>query len=372
MTAVELPSLDLLRAMTDRHVVAQLAQEGQLTRAEIASRTGLSKPTVSESVRRLSGAGVVREAGSQSGGRGRSGTYVSLDEAAGVAVAVAAGTGEVTLEVLDVHGTVLARHTECLSNPATATDLAAGLARVVSAGLEVAPGPVRATAVSIANPVDRSGRVVTLPDSPFLVSDFDVRAEMSRLLPGALVIDNDVNWAARVERAEGLSDFVYCHLGAGIGAGLVVGGRIVTGHRGLAGELAHVLTTGPRGRAMRLVECFGAAGLLVPGTSSIDVEAMRDLMAGRRGTAGRRREMVAALAGVLAGVAALVNPQVLVIGGSWGREEGFVARLRAAVDLAAVVPVDVTVASAGPDAPLAGARRRALADLRDLLVASVG
>ena len=62
---VPLASLDLLRQLTDRHVIDQLLSAPAMTRAEIASRTGISKPTISESVRRLAQAGVLVEAGQQ-------------------------------------------------------------------------------------------------------------------------------------------------------------------------------------------------------------------------------------------------------------------------------------------------------------------
>ena len=47
------PSLDLLRSLTDEHVLRALMEQRRLTRAQLAARTGLSKPTVSDSVRRL-------------------------------------------------------------------------------------------------------------------------------------------------------------------------------------------------------------------------------------------------------------------------------------------------------------------------------
>ena len=66
--------------------------------------------------------------------------------------------------------------------------------------------------------------------------------------------DNDVNWAARAERAHAgpgaLADFAYLHLGEGLGCALVSDGEVRRGHRGLSGEIAHLVTTGPDGRAM--------------------------------------------------------------------------------------------------------------------------
>ena len=47
------PSLELLRSLTDEHVLRALMRRPRLTRAELAAETGISKPTVGESVRRL-------------------------------------------------------------------------------------------------------------------------------------------------------------------------------------------------------------------------------------------------------------------------------------------------------------------------------
>ena len=82
------PSLDLLRALTGEHVLRTLMEHARLTRAEIAVLTGISKPTISEGVRRLVEAGLVVDTGERSSGRGRAGTYYSLSPACGAALAV--------------------------------------------------------------------------------------------------------------------------------------------------------------------------------------------------------------------------------------------------------------------------------------------
>src|SRR5690348_13582495 len=102
---VPLASLDLLRQITDRHVIEQLLGEPMLTRAEIAARTGISKPTISESVRRLVDAGLLIEAGQQqSGRRGRSGVFYALRADIGIAVAASAGPDGLVAETIDIRG----------------------------------------------------------------------------------------------------------------------------------------------------------------------------------------------------------------------------------------------------------------------------
>ena len=75
------PSLELLRSLTDEHVLRALMRRRRLTRAELAAETGISKPTVGESVRRLVNAGLVADTGQRTTGgrgRGRVGSYYAL------------------------------------------------------------------------------------------------------------------------------------------------------------------------------------------------------------------------------------------------------------------------------------------------------
>src|SRR5699024_4964255 len=100
-------------------------------------------------------------------------------------------------------------------------------------------------AVSVADPVDRdTGRVVRLPDAPFLVGELDPPAVLQGVVDGPVQVDNDVNWAARAEReagcAAGIDDFAYVHLGEGLGCAVVTDGEVRRGQHGLAGEIAHL------------------------------------------------------------------------------------------------------------------------------------
>src|SRR6202020_1485125 len=85
------PSLELLRSLTDEHVLRALMRNRRLTRAELAAETGISKPTVGECVRRLTGMDAVVDTGERTPGgrgRGRVGSYYALAADAGVALAV--------------------------------------------------------------------------------------------------------------------------------------------------------------------------------------------------------------------------------------------------------------------------------------------
>ena len=352
------PSLELLRSLSDEHVLRALMAQRRATRAEIAVATGLSKPTVSESVRRLGDAGAVVDTGERTTGRGRIGTYYALAPATGGALVVSIAPEGIVAEAVDVYGDVVARAESEVDRSPGAGRVARILERVAG---EVARRPARVAVVSAADPVDRAtGRLVELPDSPFLVGALDPPAVLGDLVAGPVTVDNDVNWMARAEHGHG-RDFVYVFLGEGVGCAVVSDGEVMRGHTGLAGEIAHVVTTGPGGRAMRLTEVFAALGLHRPGSTAIDVPA---LLRGAGETAG---DLARAVCGVLSAALALADPAVVLLGGPWGPP-----LLEAVRDELARAPRHVPVAAAAVqhEPALTGAREAALDQLRDAIVAA--
>lgn len=362
------PSLDLLRTLTDEHVLRALMDHRRLTRAELAKITGISKPTVSESVRRLSEAGVLRDTGERTTGRGRVGSYYALAEDAGLALVASMAPEGVVAECVDGHGDAVARASRAVSRPATPAEVTAALRKTVTQVAKEARGPLVLSAVSAADPVDRrTGRLVHLPDAPFLIGELSPVDVLGPLVAGPVRVDNDVNWAARAEReagaAAGLDDFAYLHLGAGLGCAVVSDGEVRRGACGLAGEIAHLVTEGPDGRAVAFTEVFEVLGLRQQGTAAIDVAALLEALTGDVLDA-----LAAAIGGVLAALLALGDPGVVVLGGEWGGHPALIdaveRRLREKPRRVPLRPAEVVTEPA-----LAGARSHALVELRSRLAA---
>lgn len=362
------PSLELLRSLTDEHVLRALMEHRRLTRAGLAKLTGISKPTVSESVRRLTESGVLRDTGERTSGRGRVGSYYALAGDVGTALVVSIAPEGVVAEGVDCHGDVLARARHAVSRPATPRQVEVALREVVNRVRGDLPGPLLVGAVSAADPVDRrTGRLVHLPDAPFLVGELSPAEQVGPLIAGPLHVDNDVNWAARAERAsgaaQGLDDFVYLHLGAGLGCAVVSDGEVRRGASGLAGEIAHLVTPGRDGRAVPFTEVFRVLGLRQPGSAAIDVEALSRAMLGETLDA-----LAAAIGGVLSALLALCDPEVVVLGGEWGTRAELI---RAIEERVRSLPrrVGVRAAEVAAEPALAGARLHALGELRNWIAA---
>lgn len=372
------PSLELLRSLSDEHVLRALMRRRRLTRAELAAETGISKPTVGESVRRLVNAGLVADTGQRTTGgrgRGRVGSYYALADSAGVALAVSLAPEGIVAEYIDAHGDTVARGQEKITRPARPAQVAAALRTAAQKARRDTGLTPRLAVVSAADPVDRStGRLVHLPDAPFLLGELDPARILAPHVDGPVTVDNDVNWAAQAERdhARGaaLDDFTYLFLGEGLGCAIVSDGRVRRGHAGLAGEIAHLITVGPRGQALPFIEVFSELGLRRTGSTAIDVERLLTAATSPEPRAAATRHTLGqAVGGVLAAVVALTDPELIIIGGSWGSSPLILETITAdTARLARSVPVRGAELTGNPS--LAGARIDALSRLRSDIIAA--
>ena len=359
-----LPSQDLVRARTDEHVLRALMQHRRLTRAELATEIGISKPTAGESVRRLAERGLVADTGERTTGgrgRGRVGSYYALAPQIGVALAIAIAPEGVVVECLDVYGDTVARAIKQIDRPAHGSQAAEALTAAAAEVLTAAGQPARLAVVSAADPVDRAtGRLVHLPDSPFLVGELDPVAVLAPHTAGPVIVDNDVNWAAHAER-DAAGDFAYLFLGEGLGCAIVNDGAVRRGHHGLTGEIAHLLTVGPGGRATRFIEVFAEMNLRRDSSTAIDVERLLASDAATQAAIGE------AVAGVVAALVALADPRDIVVGGSWG------PTLIDSIQTATVrMPRRIALRPAAltSEPVLAGVRAEALSRLRSAITAT--
>lgn len=353
-------------------------RERRLTRAELAIATGMSKPTVGESVRRLDEAGAVANTGERTAGgrgRGRVGSYYALAASAGTALAVSIAPGGVVAECVDAYGDTVSRAEDEIDRLDPSGQIGKALRRAAATARRDAGATPSLAVVSAAGPVDRAtGRLIRLPDEPFLLGELDPAKILAPQVDGPVVVDNDVNWAAQAERdnapAPGLGDFTYVFLGDGLGAAVVSDGTVIRGQAGFAGEIAHLITVGPQGQAMRLIEVFRALDLRRAGSTAIDVDRLLAAATGpRRRAAALRQILSQAVSGILAAAVALADSGLVIIGGPWGSHPVMLEAIAAeAARLPRPIPVRAAALTSQP--ALIGARTDALGRLRSYIVAA--
>lgn len=248
----------VLRAMNDRTALDLLLSEGPLSRGRVGRLTGLSKPTASQLLARLEAAGLVVVTGSSEGRPGPNAQLYSVNpdaaHVAGVDVTAArvlAGVADITGRVTGTfelptprdraaRGSVKRRHSTA-EQLVQAVEGAAEAAGVRLAGLHRV---VIGTPGAFDPGTGRLRYASHLPGwhSPTLLE------ELAAALPVPLDYDNDVNLVAVAEQqfgtAEGHEDFVLLWNEEGIGAALVIGGRLHRGRTGGAGEVGFLPVPG--------------------------------------------------------------------------------------------------------------------------------
>ncbi len=329
-------SLESLRRLNRLRVIRALRDEGQISRAEIARRTGLSRSTVSSLVADLQSDGLVverAEPGHAHGAQGgRPPILLSFDASAGAAVGVDFGHSHLRVAVSDLASTILAERTRPLDTDHDAyegLEMAAELVVETLAEAGVAREAVIGAGMGLPGPVDQGdGTVHSSAILPGWIG-MTVASELQKRLEFPVMVDNDANLGALAEAAFGAgrdaTDLVYLKVSSGIGAGLILNGRLYRGSAGLAGELGHVLVD-PEGIVCRCgnrgcLETVAATGALVDrlrGTHGDDftMEAMLD--AANAGDPAARRVIAdagRALGTVAASLLNLLNPEMLVVGG---------------------------------------------------------
>jgi predicted NBD/HSP70 family sugar kinase len=242
--------LQSLRDANRRLVIEALRQRGVASRAEIARMTGLSRSTVSSLVTDLQRAGLVTERpggeGSEGGQVGRPPVLIALDRSAGAVVGVDFGHSHIAVAVADLSHTVLAerwRQIDVDHYSVEGLDAAAQLVEAALVEADVARHQVLGVGMGMPGPISGDQKIV---GSTSILPDWvgvNAAAEMERRLNLPVRVENDANLGALAEwmwgAGRGFSDIAYIKASSGVGAGLVVGGRLHRGVGGTAGEIGH-------------------------------------------------------------------------------------------------------------------------------------
>jgi predicted NBD/HSP70 family sugar kinase len=306
-------------------VLRALAAGENLTRASIAAEVGLTRATVSTLVDDLLAAGLLEERGAQRPGTvGRPGTALALAATGPAGIGAEVGVDHLAVCVVDLRGDLRCR-SECPADnrgrPAGAVlaELADLIAQVAKEAAAMELRPVGAT-VAVPGLVGRDrGTVLRAPNLGW--EDVDVAAALG---PGTTLVENEANLGALAELWLGghdrLADFVHVSAEIGIGAALIVEGRLFRGARGFAGELGHVPVR-PDGPlcscgANGCLETFAGEEALLRAAGAGDPRALRAAAAGGDpATIAALAEAGQALGVALSGAVNLLDPQAVVVGG---------------------------------------------------------
>ncbi|GHE41600.1 ROK family transcriptional regulator [Streptomyces vinaceus] len=248
MTGTTPGTPSLLRVMNDRAALDLLLEHGPLSRTRIGRLTGLSKPTASQLLARLETAGLVVASGTAGGRPGPNAQLYGVNPRAAHVAGLDVTPGGIVAAVADLTGEVIGSHALPYAEGTGAVDRVTRAlgAAVRDAGLE--RSDVHRVVIATPGSFDPSTGALRYADhlpgwhSPTLLE------ELAAALPMPVEYENDVNLAAVAEQrlgaARGHGDFVLLWNEEGLGAALVLGGRLHRGWTGGAGEVGFLPVPG--------------------------------------------------------------------------------------------------------------------------------
>lgn len=328
-------------------VLEILGERSRASRTELVAATGLSAATVSRAVGRLRRDGVIREGPLVPTGVGRPPRVVELDDRMVGVVGIDAGGRTLRAATGDLAGSIRTRAARPVRDPddrdALVDDLVA-LVRDVSDASP--PGAMRALVAGVSGIVDHpSGRVLLSPDLPGLTG-LALAAALEDRLGLPVAIDNDDLLAAIGEASAGAAvgcrDVVFLALGYGLGAGVIVDGRPVRGATNAAGAIGFMapgrLDRRASGRAIpiRYREALARTGATAEAPVTDAREVFERAAAGDPIATRVVADVLTDLGDLIVDVGALLDPEVIVVGGGLTDAGAAVfapldARLRAAL-----------------------------------------
>jgi predicted NBD/HSP70 family sugar kinase len=384
-------SSKLLRAMNESAALAHLIDPGMLTRADLRKLTALSTPTISEVLRRLTDAGLVSVVGHNSGRPGPNAEIYAANPDAAYAAAVsvrdigASGAPSVVAALCDLAGAVRARFESRIdfleTDPKTAlVDVVARLREETGVSAE----RVRHVQIGVAGSYDARTETIRHVEVPGF-GRTGLVPEIAAALGTHVGVDNDVNLAAVAERRRGVGrdvdGFALLWLGQeGLGLAIDIGGTLMRGARGGAGEIGYMPLYAPDSthRKVDLQDLVGGPAVLalahdngISGRTPLEVvsNAAADPDAGGEFFAQLADRVSVGLAAVIA----VLDPSLVVLAGQVAQAGGqtLLAAVNSAILRAAPLESTVAVTTIDDDAVLLGALDAGLIAVREALIASI-
>ncbi|MGP5195822.1 ROK family protein [Arthrobacter rhombi] len=313
----------------------QLLRDGRpRTRAELAQVTGMARSTVASRVDTLLQLGYVAPVGDSTSTGGRPPSLFALNPDARVVIGADLGASHARAVLANLAGEVKAEFWEMLPISNGPEAVVGWLAQTIGRLLAEAgrtTNELAAIGVGLPGPVEfQTGRPVSPPIMPGW-DGYDLPARLHQDYDVPVLVDNDVNIMALGEHKANLptdQDILFVKVATGIGAGIIAGGNLERGAQGTAGDLGHVrvpggpetLCTCGNVGCLEAVASGPAIALKLglspkPGQNipSLVAQQVRD---GDAAAIAAVRQAGRDLGSVLATCVSLLNPSVIVVGGS--------------------------------------------------------
>jgi len=283
-------------------VLNSLMSMKTVTRRQLAQRTGLSQPTVNSIVQELENKGFAQPGSFavSAGGRRPQCYTLYTDRLRAATIRVLSNSLEYV--VISIDGTVIQRNSWMISStdtPVTALQTLLGTLLKQDENIQV-------VGIGVPGVVGPGGVLNAIPQIPEL-EGVSLLYELKQVFDIPILIENDMNLVAlgsvTTEPGHAAStDMVFVHIGEGVGAGIVMGGQIISGCSSFAGEIAYMLKPIETDKTPPEVGNIETIEYLLSKTNNVTEQA----------------KLIAAM---VVSIICLINPPVISFGSNYASEE---------------------------------------------------
>jgi predicted NBD/HSP70 family sugar kinase len=363
----------LMRALNEQMLLEQIRRFDRVSRSDLTTVSGLSKPTVAAALATLEKEGLIEVAGRISGRRGRAPSLYQLRPEAGFVLGLDVGREYVRGAIADLSGTVRARGQRKVHPASSAGRVSemVALADELANAVKIKRSTLTVTVIGSPGIYDRRR------DALFMARGLpgwqrpQVLAELRRAFGQDMVVENDINLAALAERdvgtARGVANFGFVSVGTGIGLGLIIDGQLHRGSHGGAGEIGFMTLGSNESVDLKdasqrgwLESAASAAGVVraAKRAKMSGVVTARRIFAEAENGDGLCTRIVAheakLIAQAIASITAVVDLDLVVLGGGIGQGEYFVGLVSRELRPLVRLPIAVRASALGEDAIVQG------------------
>ena len=351
-----------------------MASAGPLTRAELIEATGFSGPTVGSLGSQLTARGLTRQVGTGPSRGGRRPSLIEFNAQHGFVAGIDLGPTRTRLAIADLRGDRLAHRiitTPTHVAPPVALGRIADAVRDLMCEARVSPDRLLTVCAGAPGVVDLDRGIVVLAPNLTGWSAVRMRDCLEQALGAPTLIENDVNLALLGEHwkgaAAGHETCAFLFVGTGIGAAVLIDGKLHRGHHFMAGEIAVMCMApeyvnvpfAPHG-CLETLASLHALAARWPEAAQGDPESWLPQLfaAAQSGSLSARQAIdeTATLLGIAAAnIGAVVDPSILLLGGAlFANAAPLVRQVREIVERISRAPIEIRLAALGKEAPLAG------------------
>lgn len=327
-----------MRNINRSAVFDYLRLAGTSSRTEIAQQLGISLPSAARIIDQLIQSGLVHSVGLEKGGRGRSRELLEINAGGNLVIGVDLGGSHISGGLVNLGGELLQEFHAATTRDHGEENYERLVGFLRSLLEQAREQPARMLGIAIGVPGILESRTGTVTLSPGLGwYDYPLLRQLERDIATPVILENDVNLATLGEQwfgaGQGVRDLVMVAIGTGIGAGIILDGKLIRGHAEASGEIGYFLpgiqfldnqypgfgalegVASGRGIVERAARRLAELGESPEPSELHAVDVFRAAQEGRPWAIETIDETVDYLSLALGNVAVCLDPELIILGG---------------------------------------------------------